>query len=371
MKVLIIGTYPGSLSNFRGDLIKDLIAYNHSVVAISEKPSNSTKEKIREYGASHLTVEFSRTNINILNEIKSLISLVRIFLKEKPDAVLAYTIKPVIFSGIACLFFSKIRFIPLITGLGYAFGDGGFKRKLFQILALFLYKLAFIKAHKVVFQNKDNKNKFITKGLVKEEKATVVNGSGVNLNTFKFQEYTNTTPSITFLMIARLLIDKGIKEYLISAQHVKRLYPDVSFIHIGGKENSPNKIDDNFIETYKKLGIVSFKGKIEDVKQDISESSVFVLPSHHEGMSRSIQEAMAIGRPILTTNIPGCREAIENGSNGFIVEKGNINDLTEKMIWFIKNYKIIAMMGNKSRKRAEDLFDVRKINRKMIDILTK
>lgn len=369
MKILIVGTLPESLVNFRGKLIIELISKRHNVIAISDKPKCSTIKLIEEYGAKHISINFSRTSINPLKNIQTFFSLIKIFNSERPDSILAYTSKPVIWSGFACIFFPKIRFVPLITGLGYAFGGKGFFRKLIQFFSAALYKHSLKQASKIIFQNSQNREYFIKKRIVSRSKSIVINGSGVDLDFYKYDRHNENIKNLSFLMISRLLKDKGVIEYFEAAKIVKSKYPQTMFLFVGGIDPSPNRISQKEIDKYKDLNIVEFKGHLKDVRTALKESSVFVLPSYHEGMSRSIQEALATGRPIITTNVPGCREGVKFGKNGFLINKGSYDQLAAKMIWFIENPELILNMGAESRKIAEQLFDVNKINKQIIDIL--
>ena len=372
MKIILCGSEAYSVKMFRGDLIKDLVAKGHEVIIMT---NNASKQHISEFsslGASYINSPISRSSLNPFKDIMVFLKFIKVFIFEKPDCVLSYTIKPVIWSGIALRFFPKIHFIGMITGLGYAFGGQGHSRRMLNILVKFLYRLSFANACAVIFQNLDNKNSFIKLGLVDSRKAFLVNGSGVNLEHFSYHPYQENKNHISFLMIARLLRDKGILEFLSAARKLKGEYNDIDFILLGHEDKSKNAVPISKIKNLQQEGIISYHGFVNDVREFLVKSSVYVLPSYHEGMPRSVLEAMAIGRPIITTDVPGCRETVVNGFNGWLVPKGDSEALAEKMRWFINmSSNKINNMGIASREIAVKKFDVKKVNKDILDIVSR
>ncbi|WP_139070894.1 glycosyltransferase family 4 protein, partial [Vibrio breoganii] len=233
-------------------------------------------------------------------------------------------------------------------------------------LVAFLYRLALKKSKAVIFQNRDNMEVFIKEGIVKAEKCRLVNGSGVDLEHFTKADLPER-PS--FLLIARLLGDKGIREYALAAKAVRDKYPHADFALVGPTDPSPDGIGMEELNKLVESCGIYYEGSTLDVRPFISKCSIFVLPSYHEGMPRTVLEAMAMGRPILTTNVPGCRETVVNGVNGWLVEKANVEQLTERMIWFIENQERWFDMGDKSRKIAHEKFDVHKVNTEIFKIM--
>ena len=259
----------------------------------------------------------------------------------------------------------------MITGLGYAFGGQGLSRSFISTVVKLLYRLSLSNAYTVIFQNCDNKRSFIEFGLVDSKKAVVVNGSGVNLDYFAYQPYNTDQVNISFLMIARLLKDKGISEFLSAAKTLKSEFNDVDFLLLGHEDKSKNAVPIIEITKLDREGVISYHGFVDDVRDFLVSCAVFVLPSYHEGLPRSVLEAMSIGRPIITTNVPGCRETVVDGINGWLVPKGDSVALAEKMRWFIDKSFEINKMGLVSRKIAAEKFDVRKINKSIVDLLTR
>jgi glycosyltransferase involved in cell wall biosynthesis len=279
-----------------------------------------------------------------------------------PQYFLGYTHKPVIYGNLAAWAAGVKKQFALITGLGYTFQS---KILWLNHLLQGLYRLALRNVDKVFFQNPDDETLFQTLGIVKpsNKKSVVVNGSGIDLSEFMVVPLPN---KVQFLLIARLLGDKGVREYFKAANLVKKKYPDIRFGLVGWIDDHPNAINEEELEDCINLGDIIFYGRMDDVKPAISESSVYVLPSYREGTPRTVLEAMAMGRPIITTDAPGCKETVENKKNGFIVPTKSVDDLVIAMKNFIEDPELIKTMGNKSRKLAEQKYDVKKVNEKML-----
>lgn len=370
MKIIIVGVEPFSLLNFRGDLISRLSEEGFSVIAVASGASQKDIREIEKLGCRYHDIKINRVGISPISDIILLIKLIIFISSEKPSYLMAYTIKPVIWSGIALYFFPLIKFIPIITGLGYAFGEGGLKRSAVNIFARNLYALSMRRANSLIFQNMPNKKLFIEKGILKDpSKSVVIEGSGVNLEKFPYISPRINKTNLRFLMMARLLRDKGIYEYLNAAQEIKLAYPNVEFVLAGPTDNSPNAIDRRYLNFFEDNEIINYLGPVKDVKRIISGTDVFVLPSYHEGMPRTVIEAMAIGRPIITTDTSGCQETVHNGINGWLVPIKREDLLVERMLWFIKKPEKITKMGVQSRHLAERKFDVHHINEKIMDVI--
>lgn len=369
MKILIIGVEPYSLYNFRGCLIESLTKSGFEVLAAGHKASKNQRIKIESLGCKYIEYSVNRVGLNPFYELKTLMSFIRMFYNEKPDIILAYSIKPVLWAGIASRFFKNINFYALITGTGYAFGSGSLLRKLIKRVTIFLYNIALSKSQNIIFQNQDNQKLFSDLGVVKDSSKTcVIEGSGVDLDQFAYKPINKKNIKYDFIMIARLLKDKGVMEFIEAISIVKERYPNSKFLLVGPKEQSPNSLNiDTLLKNYSS-DFLTYYDWIDDVRPMIINSSIFVLPSYHEGLPRSVLEAMAIGRPILTTNAPGCKDTVIDGYNGWLVPKQNSYELAQKMIWFIKNPDMHIPMGENSRKLVEDKFDVKIVNKKMLDL---
>ncbi len=365
--IVIVGALPGSLVNFRGKFIRSLVLGGHRVTAMAGDADHKSVAAIEALGARFRPFTIARTGLNPLNELRTLFALRQAFVEIKPDIVIAYTIKPVVWSGVALFGLREVSYFALITGLGFSFDGATVPRQILRTIASALYRLSLRRATRVVFQNQDNREFAILKKLAPTEKCFVVDGSGVDVSWFGFTELPSGPP--VFLLIARLLADKGLREYAIAAELVKSKYPKALFQLLGPEDCSPNAIPMDEVKSWHKNGSIHYLGSTEDVRPFIAKCHVYVLPSYHEGMPRTVLEAMSMGRPILTTDTPGCRETVIPDLNGQIIPKANAEALANKLIWFLENQDQWVQMGRASRTMAEERFGVRRINLQMMEIM--
>lgn len=379
-KIVIIGGWADSLVNFRGELIRGLGAAGYEVTAMAAPANFEVVKRIEALGCRFLPFPIRRNGLNPWQDLCTLWALIQMFRVLKPDVVLSYTIKPVIWGGVASRSVEGIRFFALITGLGYAFQGQGWTRRGLTKVITFLYRKALKYACAVFFQNTDNRDEFLNRGIVLRDKCRLVNGSGVNIDYFSQSRFFDG--AMVFLLIARLLKEKGIKEYLAAAHAIKQKYPGVIFNLLGPEDPSPDGISlEEVQECFDEAG-GKYLGVTDDVRTYISQSSVYVLPSYHEGTPRTVLEAMAMGRPIITTDAPGCRETVRPkrtgggmegdgwirqgelkiGANGILIPVKNVPALVEAMEYFIRYPDEIVKMGRESRLYAEGRYDVHKVN---------
>ena len=363
-KIIIVAPVSKSLIDFRGDLIKDMKNKGYNVITVSPALTEEYINIFQQQKIDNIPINFQRNKLNPFFDLLTLVKLFKIFWKQAPDIILSYTIKPVIWGGLVARFF-KIDFYALITGAGFVFYGVSFKRKLLRFFVIFLYKLSLSKSKAVIFQNIDDLNLFVDKGIVPRSKTHLVNGSGVNIK--KFALTTIPKGMIHFLCVARLKGDKGIRQYAAAAKIVKKKFPTVVFNLVGPKETSPDAISLDEVNSWSDY--IIYKGEVSDIHSFIKSSHIYILPSYHEGLPRSTLEAMSMGRPIITTNASGCKETVKEGINGFKVPVANIDKLVEKIIWFIEHSDQIEPMGIESRRMVEEKFDVRKVNANMLDIM--
>jgi len=363
-KIVIIGTDPSMLLNFREDLLKSLVCAGLLVNTLSNSLDKNQKIRLKSLGVSANSISISRNSLNIVHDIQTFFKIFFAYKKIKPDIVLSYTIKPVIWGGAASRFI-KVDFYALITGLGFAFQGESFKRKLLTKLVILLYKISLKNSKAVIFQNKDNRDVFVNKGIVPFSKTCVVSGSGVDIVKFNVVRFPKN--DICFLCISRLLGEKGLREYAEAARIVKDKFPNVEFDLVGSADTSPDAIPLSEVNSWSDY--VDYKGSTDDVRPYIRGSHVYVLPSYHEGIPRSTLEAMSMGRPVITTDAVGCKDTVKEGFNGFKVPVGSIQELADRMLWFINNRKEINTMGANSRSIVETKFDVDKVNSKMLKIM--
>ena len=365
--IIIVGGYAPSLVNFRGELIKRFVSLGHQVIACAPDASEETIITLKEMGASYYSIPVSRTGLNPINDIRTFFSLLILFKNKSPDTVLLYTIKPVIYGSLAAKVASVPAIFSMITGLGNAFVAKGFKSKLIRVLVRYLYRNSLTANKKVFFQNPDDLADFRGSDLLgSNDKSVLINGSGINTEDFRVSELPKT---INFLLIARLLKDKGLIEYAQAASIIRKRYPEVEFDLVGWLDENPACISQNKLDEWVNSGTVNYLGKLDDVRPAIANASVYVLPSYREGTPRTVLEAMAMGRPIITTDAPGCRETLVDGENGFLVPVKSVDELVAAMEKFILKPELIVSMGRRSREIAVDKYDVHKINQVIFETM--
>lgn len=348
----------------REKLITEIIDQGHNVILTGYQ--TGYEEEIKKMGATFVEMPVNRAGLNPIGDLKLLMSYYRLIKKEKIEIVHSYTIKPNIYGSIAAKLAGVKEVYPTLNGIGYAFTGEGLKAKLVRIIASFLYWLTFRCSKKVFFHNIDDINEIVNRKLISEEKCVVINGSGIDMNYYKKKEIPE---SISFVLISRLLKAKGILEYAEAAKKVKEKYKEVNFGLIGPADPNPTGIKLQDIQNYIDEGIINYYGEQSDVRPFLEEAAVLVLPSYREGVPHTILEAMSTGRAILSTDVPGCRETVVQGVNGFLVPVKDAESLAEKMIWMIENKKAVKQMGEESFKIARDKFEVSKVNRVMLDTM--
>ncbi|WLH70098.1 glycosyltransferase family 4 protein [Pseudomonas sp. FP2309] len=373
MSILVIASYPDSLVNFRGPLLDALLAKGLAVhvAAPDLTSSHPVRSLLERKGITVHSISLNRTGMNPASDFLTLIQLWKLLRVLRPDYVLAYTVKPVVYGLIAARFASKkIIRIALITGLGYAFQkqhNGGRLSLMVKTLVQRLYRYSLSGAHAVFFQNPDDQALFLNMGILSaESRSTVVNGSGVCLDDFTVAPFPDQT---RFLLIARLLGDKGVREYAMAARRIRMLHPDVAFDLVGWIDDNPDAISEQELQGWIAEGTLEYHGKLSDVRPVIAASSVYVLPSYREGTPRTVLEAMSMGRAVITTDAPGCRETVIEGLNGFMVPVQSVDELVNAMSKFVQCPQRIASMGAASRKLAEDKYDVNEVNNVMLEVI--
>ncbi|WP_395622971.1 glycosyltransferase family 4 protein [Sphingomonas daechungensis] len=363
--VLILGSYAPSLVHFRGELIAAIAQRGHRVVAAAPQISAEIAEQLRARGAEPRELSLVNASLNPFAMLQSFRDVRRLIREVRPDALIAYTIKPVVLGALAGHAERVPTIVSLITGLGYAFTGGReLKRLLSRSIAGPLYRLALARSTEIIFQNSDDEALFRQLGLTGDRATHVVSGSGIDIDHFSL---TPLPERASFLMIARLLRDKGIREFAEAAKKLKAEHPDVPINLVGYLDPSPDSLTQAELDELVRKG-VDFKGALADVRPAMAECSVYVLPSYREGTPRSVLEAMAMGRAIITTDAPGCRETVEDGKNGILVAPRQADPLYLAMSRFVAEPGLAAQMGSQSRIIAEQKYDVRKVNADMIRI---
>jgi glycosyltransferase involved in cell wall biosynthesis len=363
-RVMVIASYAPSLVIFRLELLKRMVEAGHYVFALAPEHDEAVVKALDAIGVKFIQIPMARTGLNPFADLKTLYALWVQFRKLKPDTIMPYTMKPIIYGGIA----ARIANVPnrcfLVTGLGHVFSNmhSSWKLSTIRRVSVSLYQLAFAGA-KVVFVYNDADDMDIRQNNMISDKSKIVTvpGSGVDLNHFKSSAIPAGPPS--FLLIARLLQDKGIVEYVEAARIVRKQIPDAQFKLLGHFDLGPNGITPAQIEGWVSEGVIDFLGQTTDVRPFLSQCTAFVLPSYYrEGIPRSILEALATGRAIVTADSPGCRDTVEEGVNGYIVTPRSSSALAEAVMDLAKHPSKAAAMGLKSREIAQNRFDVHVVN---------
>jgi glycosyltransferase involved in cell wall biosynthesis len=364
MKLLVVGGIAGSLVNFRGPLLKAMVEAGYEVLAASGGDSDDVSAELQKMGIRFFPVPLSRAGLNPYADLKTLLALRRLIRAEKPECVLAYTAKPIIYGNLAARGLPNIRIYSMITGLGYGFGAHDLRQRLTGRLVQALYRAALKNTSGVFFQNPDDTDEFRDRGiLAADSPMTLINGSGVDLDWYAPQPLPKEP---RFLLIARLLADKGIREYVAAARVLKKRYPQARFRIAGTIDANPLRIAGSELEAWQAEGVIDYLGELSDVRLALADTQVYVLPSYREGTPRTVLEAMAMGRPIITSDAPGCRETVIDGENGFLVPVKDTKALASAMERFILNPDLVKRMGNASLQIARDKYDVHEVNAQII-----
>lgn len=369
MKVLVIGAYTKSLITFRGEMLQKFLVNGHEVIAIAPDHNTEVEKTLAEWGVQCFSVILNRVGFSPTQEIRTLLAIHTTIKKIKPDLVFSYTIKPVIYGSIAASWAGVPKIYSMITGLGWAFNSNpGFKGKLLRRIVIQLYKYSAKRNNALIFQNPDDQSLFVQLGIVEQDKSHRIYGSGVDISHYSYSE--PPLNPVRFLFIGRLIKEKGLLDFIEACSIIKNKYPDIQCDVLGRIDTNPGGITTEDLKSYTAAKIVNFHGQQEDVRPFLEQTSVFVLPSYYgEGTPRTALEAMAIGRPLIMGDSPGCRETVVEGENGYLVPVRNAAALAELMEKFIEDPGLITPMGKKSRQIAEDKYDVHKVNQDIVRIL--
>lgn len=368
-RVMVIGGYSPSLLNFRGALLQSMVEAGHQVVACGPEDDAGVRQGLKSMGVEFQSIPVQRAGIGPVADLRTWRTIGAKYRALQPDIVLAYTAKPVIYSCLARLLCRKPKVYSLITGLGYGFGEDSPRQRWVGRLVKALYRAAMRFSSGVVFQNPDDLAVFRQQRLLPEGlPARVVNGSGVDLAHFRPHPLPDEP---RFLLIARLLVEKGVREYVAAARVVKQTYPDAVFELAGPLDSNPGSVSKSELQAWVDEGLLVYSGELQDVRPALARCSVFVLPSYYrEGTPRTLLEAMATGRPIITTDAPGCRETVEHGVNGLLVPPRDAGALAEAMIQMIEAPdEEVQRMADASLAMAREKFDVHKVNQQMLEIM--
>lgn len=371
MKILLIGNQSSTIILFRKKLIEQLVSRGVQVHVLVMDNDRGNFQQISTFGAIPEQYKFSRSGMNPVSDLVNTIALSKKIRHINPEVVFCFFPKPVIFGTLAAKFAGVKNVYNLLEGLGFCYTahlkKDSFKKQVLRAIQTFLYKLTLPRAKKVLFLNCDDYQDLVLENNIKISESEVIGGIGVDLKDYSYNKPDTTI--IHFGMVSRLLVEKGVREFVQAAKIVKSKFPDVKFSIAGAIDDNPGGITREQLNVWKQEGHVEFLGQISDVKSYLSELSVFVLPSYREGIPRSTQEAMSIGRAIITTDVPGCRETIIHGLNGLMVPPWNVEALASAMTSLIADPDQIVSMGMESRRMAEEKFDDNAATEKLINIL--
>ena len=345
MKILIIANSTAGVARFRADLVKK-ISNNHTIYIATRY--DTLLDDFGRLPIIPIEIDMNRRGVNIIQEAVLFFKYWKIISQINPDLVITYTIKPNIYGGLICRL-KKIRYVANITGLGTAFQTEGF----FKQMIIKVYRESLKRVNLVFFENAGNQNIFIENKIVTKENTQLLNGAGVNLSEFTYQTYP-IKEEIEFLFMGRVMKEKGVEELFEAFKRLNAEYENVKLTLVGTYEEDYR----SYVEELVKTGHIEYVGWVMDVKPYITRCSCAVLPSYHEGMSNTLLECAAMGRPLIASRIPGCQEAIVDGVSGYCVNKMDSYDLYLKMKQFVElSQQEKIEMGKASREHVEKVFD--------------
>ena len=371
--VLFIAANARSLLHNRGRLIESMQAQGLNVAALV--PGYDYIEEVESLNITIEKYDLNRHSLNPFGFLSQLSGLIKKVKKLAPKAVFCYSIKPIALGAVAARL-SGVKYVfCLVTGLGYAYCADGLKPRLVRVASRFLYGSAALLGDLFIFQNEDDRKELSNGWLFKladvlGKKKIVVGGSGVDIDEYPYQPVP--TEGFSFLCMARLIKEKGVIEYAQAAKEVKATYPDTIFYLAGPIDaNLTTAINRETVTQWENQCGITYLGQVSDVNKWIGSSTVFVLPSYREGTSRAILEAMSIGRPILTTDVPGCRGPVVDGVNGYLASAKDVKTLKNAMIKMINEKDHLQTMGLASRSRIKEVYEVKKVNSNMLEAMNR
>ena len=366
MKILVISPKNKTVFNFRGDLIRDMIAQGHEVLVVG--PNLEYVDDIYALGVSKfIEVKLVKDNTSISGDLHYLKQLKQVMREHKPDLVFSYTIKPVIYGSIAAKKAGVPRIYAMVTGLGRVYASGGIKARAIRLVTKMLYKRAFKACNRVIFQNRDDIEELLAQGYLCKEKTVCVNGSGVNMERFI---RTPLPEEPVFLMVSRIIREKGVMEYCQAARIVKQQFPNARFILLGGFDSSIGALKPEDLQPYVDEGSIEFPGEVKDPVSYYQQAAVFVLPSYYrEGLPRTLLEAMSCGRVIVTTDWPGCREPVEDGVNGYMIPVKDADVLADRLLKLAGDRDLRETMAEAAYTACKEKYEVGIINQQMRQVM--
>lgn len=371
-RVALMSNAAYSVIHFRLPLIEELVRQGCAVDVLAPTWSAEERARVEALNARCVPYPLDRRSMHPMHHLRVLLALRKLFRENAYDALLTYTAQPNVWGTLAAAWAGIPRRVVMVEGMGYAFTQRGPNTRSVRQLLLgwmlsLLYRTAFRAAHQVIVLNADDAQELQQRCGLPPQSILLLGPIGVPLD--QWPMHPPHTQPITFTMVARLLREKGVLEFLDAARQVKSKHPATRFWLLGPLDDNPGALNENDLQPYVQDGTVEWPGSV-DVRPWLAQTSVFVLPSYYrEGVPRSTQEAMAMGRPVITTDAPGCRETVIHGGNGFLVPPRDTQALAQAMLRFVEEPQWIESMGRESRRLAEERFDVRRANAVLVRAL--
>lgn len=341
------------------DLMAELKSKGHEVIAMGDDASGDYEDLMSRLGVQYRSFPVSRNGLSPAEDMRTLQVLTRMMREIRPDRVYVYQVKTIVY-GVPAAWRAGVREIfPHVAGLGSVFRGSGVKNRAIRSVLRMQYRRAFRLSSRVFFENADDAAVFVSMGLLPKNKVVLLNGSGVNVERFAVLPLPSTP---TFLFVGRLLRDKGVVEYLDACAELRKRFSRVRCLLVGPYDSNPTSLREHELHPYIEAGVVEYFGEQSDVRPFIASASVIVLPSYHEGTPVSVLEAMSMGRAVITTDAPGCRETVTHRRNGILVPPRQVGPLVDAMCSLVEQPEMIREMGIQSRALVLDRFDVRKVN---------
>lgn len=370
VKIVVIGGWAPSLIRFRAPLLQEMVARGHDVHAWAPEGTAALRAQLSELGVKFESLTLERAGLSAIADARALVDLTRRLRATRPDLLFTYTIKPIVYGAIAARLGGQPSHAALVTGLGWAFTGPAAdpRRRRVRAIASRLYRYALDRCDVIFLQNPDDIADLVAHGaLAPDAPVHLVRGSGVDLT--EFPATPLPPPPVRFLFMGRLLRDKGIYEYVEAARLVRRTHAQVSFAVLGWTDSNPASVTTRELESWVREGTVEYLGTKTDVRSDLAACHVLVLPSYREGTPRSVLEAMSMGRAVITTDVPGCRQSIVHDETGLVVPVRNPDALAHAAELLIRDPTRLHRFALAARTRAEALYDARKIAASMLDAL--
>lgn len=367
MKLLFLSAHTPTYKWHRWELLESIAGMGHEVVAVGPGEEPEWTDRFKNISVRYRQVHISRTGMNPFVDYRSCIEIKMLLKEELPDKMFVYMSKAIVLGAYAAHSVGIREVYALVGGLGSIIRGEGIMNTVLKRPLKALYRRSFKICRLVFFHNHDDANVLIDEGILPETKSRVVNGSGVNLKKFRPEPFPD---QFTFLFAGRLIKDKGIHEYLEACRQIKAEYPLIRCLVVGRRDTKADRIDFRIVKKHVDDKIVEYYDEQDDIRPFIAQSSVVVLPSYHEGRPKILLEAMAMGRPMITTDAPGCRDTVTENINGLMVRPKDSNDLADKMKELIADPRKLNTLGNAGKKIAKKDYNVHNINKKFISAMS-